>query len=513
MISPNQVIFGPDPGLESALTHLDPDLALTRWAEMEPAQKKALWGDPSAQDPLDVFARLGEYNQFSRLVRPVRAGKGKELLFRELCQVKPEMVTKAYVHLPFCKSRCLYCGFYMARPEPGLVDNYLDLLLKELSDKRSMLAGLSFDALYLGGGTPSDLNPSQMKRLFKGIVSSLNLKPGAEITLEGRLKGFGPDRLETALELGVNRFSFGVQSFDTDLRRFLGRRLDRNRIKQKLAQIKTRSAKPVCIDLIAGLPGQSMELWQRDLTEFAELGLDGLSLYPLRLSGRTPLDMALRGGLAPPVPEARGQAELCLWAGDFLNTLGWRRLDLVHWKKGEQERCLYEKRQREKGRIFGFGWGANSDLGKLRQVNHIAPGSYRALVEKGVQPVMVWLEQPGHYRLINRVADQLNHGFLNPAGLGIKSRSAQSKISALIESVTGPWLSQGLLQKTPQGLALSKPGWFFAPNLIQGLFDLLDLARPAQRPQRPVAPPRHFSLFMAQRAPLDCNQKEKPGHV
>jgi coproporphyrinogen III oxidase-like Fe-S oxidoreductase len=182
---------------------------------------------------------------------------------------KPDKSTKrtAYIHIPFCEGRCRFCGFYMNPFRKDESVRYIDALLEEikLTSERPAVTSHPIHAVYLGGGTPTALEPDDLKRLLKGIVCMLPLSNDCEITVEGRVHNFGLEKMEACIEGGANRFSIGVQTFNTKIRQQMGRIEERINVLEMLQNLCALDQGAVIIDLIYGFPEQTMEIWKEDL--------------------------------------------------------------------------------------------------------------------------------------------------------------------------------------------------------------------------------------------------------
>ena len=145
--------------------------------------------------------------------------------------------TVAYINVPYCETRCLYCLFYI-KPYRNAEESraFTDLLIRELElwNKRNVQTGRPLEAVYFGGGTPTALEASDIVRLIRAVKKNLPLANDCEITFEGRLSNFGPDRMEACMEGGTNRFSLGVQTFDTKIRQAVGRRSTKEELVRQL---------------------------------------------------------------------------------------------------------------------------------------------------------------------------------------------------------------------------------------------------------------------------------------
>ncbi|MFR6518464.1 MAG: radical SAM protein [Bilophila wadsworthia] len=160
--------------------------------------------------------------------------------------------TVAYIHVPFCETHCLYCGFYNKAYREDESRIYADALIQELRlwrGRPGQDAG-PVHAVYMGGGTPTALQAGDLRRILKEVRAVLPLANDCEITVEGRLSNFGPDKMEACFEGGANRFSLGVQSFDTEIRQAMGRVSDRDTLIRQLQLLQSYDQAAVIVDLI-----------------------------------------------------------------------------------------------------------------------------------------------------------------------------------------------------------------------------------------------------------------------
>ena len=178
----------------------------------------------------------------------------------------------AYVHIPFCRSHCRFCGFYMYKLEPDSSRTYTHALLHEISRAAELPAVREqpIHAVYFGGGTPTDLEPEDLEQLLQGVRKHLPLANDCEITMEGRVDKFTDAKIDACIRGGANRFSLGVQTFNTKVRRRMGRRATREEVLELLAKLCDRNQAAVVIDLIYGFPDQSMDIWEADVRTFLE---------------------------------------------------------------------------------------------------------------------------------------------------------------------------------------------------------------------------------------------------
>lgn len=192
-----------------------------------------------------------------------------------------------YIHIPFCRSRCIYCGFY-STVELKLRQRYVDALCREMELKGTSCllaspqdAAPLIDTVYLGGGTPSQLTPDQLRQLFHYINNVYSLAPHPEVTIEVNPDDVSPQFAAMLSQLPVNRVSMGAQTFDDQRLRFLHRRHTARQVSTAVQHIRHAGIRNVSIDLMYGFPGETLGDWQRDIEAALALGVEHISAYCL----------------------------------------------------------------------------------------------------------------------------------------------------------------------------------------------------------------------------------------
>ena len=194
-----------------------------------------------------------------------------------------------YVHIPFCKSRCAYCDFF-STTQSARREAYVDALLCEIALRRNGTAS----TIYLGGGTPSVLPPDAIRRIIQAIDSSPS--PSVEITMEANPGDLTIDTLNALRAVGINRLSIGIQSFQNDLLRLIGRRHNAQQAQQAVRDAQQAGFRNISIDLMYGLPGQSFEQWKTDIEIALCLNVQHISCYCLSYETGTRLTRLLQRG-------------------------------------------------------------------------------------------------------------------------------------------------------------------------------------------------------------------------
>ncbi len=270
----------------------------------------------------------------------------------------------AYIHVPFCQTHCLYCGFYSTLYHAEDSRAYADALIAELElwrGRKAMESG-PVHALYMGGGTPTALDGEDIRRILKAARAALPLANDCEVTVEGRLSNFDARKMEACLEGGANRFSLGVQSFHTDIRRSMGRLGSREDMIRGLELLMSYGQAAVIVDLIYGFPNQGMERWLEDIATAQSLKLDGADCYQLNVYRQTPLGQAIERGKMPPAADIPEQSAMFAAGVEAMTGAFYRRLSISHWARTSRERNLYNLYVKGAAHCLAFGPGAGGNL-------------------------------------------------------------------------------------------------------------------------------------------------------
>ena len=193
-----------------------------------------------------------------------------------------------YIHIPFCKTRCIYCDFYSTiRSE--LKEPYIRSLCKELEMRRDYLQGEPVETIYLGGGTPSQLSEKDFRQIFSCIEEVFGMHQVREITLEANPDDLTPDYTQMLVSLPFNRISMGIQTFDEATLKLLKRRHTAVQAIKAVELCRQAGFQNISIDLIYGLPGETAERWEQDLTQAIALNVEHISAYHLTYEEGTPI--------------------------------------------------------------------------------------------------------------------------------------------------------------------------------------------------------------------------------
>jgi len=291
------------------------------------------------------------------------------------------MAAGVYLHIPFCKSRCSYCDFAtdIYRDEDS-VERYVDALVSEIQNFEPREGRTpNIDTIYFGGGTPSLLLPSQVEKILNAVREQFSVDPTSEITMEMNPATVTPDSLGAYKRLGVNRASFGVQTFNDRALRLLARGHDAYDARQTYQMLRGAGFENISFDLIAGLPGQTRADWKRNLKEAIALSPEHLSLYLLEVHEGTPLAVQIKSGRQP-MPDEDLSAEMYEVMCDTLAAAGYEQYEISNFAKPGFESRHNSKYWRLEP-VYGFGVSAHSFDGSQRYSNERDTSEYVKRIE------------------------------------------------------------------------------------------------------------------------------------
>ena len=377
----------------------------------------------------------------------------------------------AYIHIPFCKTKCTYCGFFQNGTSQSIEDNYIDGLIGELklaSESPRLKDGL-IHAIFIGGGTPTSLSPANSERLLKAIKEYLPLANDYELTLEGRIHDLIPENLEVWMNNGVNRMSIGIQSFNTKVRQMVGRLDTKETVLERLAALKAYGQCSVVIDLIYGLPGQTMDVWEQDLADLVSSGVDGADLYQLNVFDGSDLNRDIASGKVPPAATTSMQGDMFEFGRTYLEARAYRRLSAAHWSANNRERSLYNILAKAGVPMFPFGSGAGGNVDGYGMMLHRALKPYEDMVSRGEKPFMALMKQSDLQPFVNQVVSQLEQGYLN-----INTLIAMNPRLGELNWLYKLWEERGLVSYNGLLYKLTAAGEFWTVNITQSTLEAME---------------------------------------
>jgi oxygen-independent coproporphyrinogen-3 oxidase len=274
-----------------------------------------------------------------------------------------------YIHLPFCRQNCSFCGYYK---ETGCDDDRIGSYVTQLVEQLKRLGSFNwvkyqpFSAIYFGGGSPSSLGFSQLSALLDAVRRFIPLAPDAEITMELTVHDSKPEYAEHLVQSGVNRVSLGVQSFNTQLRRSIGRISSEEEVRRAILYCGEAGLTNLCIDLIYNLPGQTMKGWEADLKMLDTLPVSGCSVYPLIPFPNARL--VVSGGY--PVVEAKTDFEFFRLADDYLSCRNnWTAYSPVQYGDRDTGKPIYILAQGKQADLLALGPSAGGRINRYQYLS------------------------------------------------------------------------------------------------------------------------------------------------
>jgi oxygen-independent coproporphyrinogen-3 oxidase len=352
-----------------------------------------------------------------------------------------------YFHIPFCARRCSYCDFAIAVRKQVPSRSYADAVLREWSlwqDHPAWETGSSVETIYFGGGTPSLLDPAELARILEAVRARRSVAPDGEITIEANPDDVTPDNARWWRELGINRISLGVQSFDPAVLTWMHRTHTADDVPRSIAVLRDQGFANISLDLIFALPPELERDWSHDLEQAMALTPEHLSFYGLTVEERTPLARWLARGETSRSDDETYAREF-LAADAALAVHGYQHYEVSNASRPgfrSRHNSAYWRRRP----FIGLGPSAHSGFGNQRQWNIREWTAYEAAVRSGGSPV----EGLEH---LDAAAVALEDLYL---GLRVREGIAEEKLPA---SAVTSWMAEGWALREGGRIRLTPEGW------------------------------------------------------
>jgi oxygen-independent coproporphyrinogen-3 oxidase len=363
-----------------------------------------------------------------------------------------------YVHIPFCVKKCLYCGFYSTQYSQEHADEFLSGLRSEAVLFKDAFHGRVFDTIYIGGGTPTVLSSDQFSCVLDIIRGHFQVSNDCEFTVEANPNTVSEQKLKTFLERGVNRLSLGVQSFSDTVLRVLGRLHTSEEAIVAVTCAKQAGFRNIGMDLIYGIPGQTVSLWRESFERAIELRPEHISAYSLSLDEGAWFTREVEAGRFA-LPAEETVAEMYELAVSALARAGYQRYEISNFSLPGFE-CRHNMNYWKRGEYLGLGPGAWSFLSGKRCSNIPDVREYSQRLSTGSSPV-------GYEEAVRpeqAAAEALMLGLRMEAGIELRGFEQEHGRHAAdrLAKKAGPLgrtglvsLSSGRLRLTGRGILLS----------------------------------------------------------
>ena len=373
-----------------------------------------------------------------------------------------------YIHIPFCKSRCIYCAFYSTTQHERM-EEYVDSLCKEMELRKTSHSTLhtphsTLHTIYLGGGTPSQLSPALLRRLFHNIYKVYEVAADAEITMECNPDDVTPDYAQVIGELPINRVSMGAQTFSDERLHFLHRRHTSSQVKEAVELLRRNGIQNISIDLMFGFPGETLQDWEQDIREALALNVEHLSAYSLMIEEGTELYRRYGGTGVREYENNKEELEREMYEVliDRLETAGFEHYEISNFaKKGFRSR--HNSSYWNGTPYIGLGAAAHSYDIETRHWNIADIQTYIERIRQGILPIeeTETLDDTTRYNdLITtalRTREGINLTTLPPSYRDYLLQNAQKNIV------------RHLLEITDNHLHLTRQGLFVSDDVMSDL--------------------------------------------
>lgn len=367
-----------------------------------------------------------------------------------------------YVHFPFCKSKCSYCDFNSYAGKEHLFDRYREALKREMFFYREHVQVVN--TIYFGGGTPSILGAPYLAEILDAIRRRFYVDNKVEITVEVNPGTVWRSFFSHLKAVGVNRLSIGLQSFHDDILQKLGRIHTVDEFLKAYAEARESGFDNINVDLIFGLPWQTLESWKVDLTRIIECAPEHISLYGLSVEPHTPLGEDIRARKLQHMSD-EVEAQLYEEAMRVLKSAGYEHYEISNFA-GPGRRCSHNQLYWKNQEYVGLGAGATSYLGKTRFTNVVGVEDY---IEKVLQTNTFAVQERETLSSEHRLGEtiMLSLRLLE----GFDKRELQKKCKADIDAIYGPTLSvlvrEGLVLDEGGRVCLTERGLMVANQVFQ----------------------------------------------
>ena len=370
-----------------------------------------------------------------------------------------------YIHIPFCASRCIYCGFYSTTSLKWR-QRYVDAVCKEMSlpPAPSIERG-RIDTIYLGGGTPSQLTTDQLRQLFLYInkvypLTTHHSPLTPEITIEMNPDDVTPEYAAVLPQLGINRVSMGAQTFDDERLRFLHRRHTSSQVPQAVKILRDAGIQNISIDLMYGFPNETLKDWERDIDAALALGVEHISAYCLMIEEGTPLWKLTIENEEWRIDEEL-ERQMYEQLIDKLTTAGYEHYEISNFAKPGY-RSLHNSSYWQDIPYIGLGAAAHSYDGKRRSWNVSDIKQYIEGIEQGERPCEYEdIDDDTHYN------DRITTALRTSDGLELSTLSDRHRRFCMKEAQK--FIDDGLLRIVDNHLALTRKGLFVSDYIMSSL--------------------------------------------
>lgn len=362
-----------------------------------------------------------------------------------------------YIHIPFCKSRCIYCGFY-STTALNMRQLYIDAVCREMEIRRSES---SIGTIYLGGGTPSQLTTEQLGKLFESVYNHYQIEKNSEVTIEMNPDDVTSEYAATLSQQGINRVSMGAQTFDDRRLRFLRRRHSAAQVAQAVSLLREAGIQNISIDLMYGFPGETLDDWIHDIDAALALNVEHISAYCLMVEEGTVLYEQFRDKSLEFSVDEELERQMYFTLIDRLTAAGYEHYEISNFAK-QDFRSKHNSNYWCDIPYLGLGAAAHSYDGHCRQWNVSNIRVYIEAIERGEVPCEKEILDDNMY-----YNDRITTALRTKEGLCLETLSEKYRNYCLQEAQR--YIDQGWLTISDGHLTLTRQGLFVSDDIMSSL--------------------------------------------
>ena len=378
-----------------------------------------------------------------------------------------------YISVPFCRTKCSYCNFASDVFSRAVFEKYVDRVCSDITNAERTAGEVGrqmereVDSIYLGGGTPTVLDGSQLRKMFETVRSQFDVSPQAEVTVECAPGTLAPQMLDALLNCGVNRVSLGVQSFVDGEAAAVGRLHKRATVLDDIARLRAVGIANINIDLIAGLPHQTVQSWEQSLGEMIDTGAPHVSVYMLEVDDDSRLGRELLAGgtryHAHFVPDEEAVADFYLAACERLDAAGVKQYEISNFARtGFESRHNLKYWTRQP--YLGFGVDAHSMLHASSRAEEAVRFASSDSLEEYVAgaPLQKTLVSPSM-----ALEEIFFLGLRLNRGVALREISSEADELSALETIIAGLVSEGLLEQNDGRIRLTARGRLLSNEVFQ----------------------------------------------
>ena len=368
-----------------------------------------------------------------------------------------------YLHIPFCKTKCIYCDFYSVTKRDDSIDKFVDCMVKEIKLNKGRLNNTTYDTILFGGGTPSVLSENQLDKILNALFNHYDIDQNIEITLECNPGEISFEKLSNFRKIGINRLSIGFQSFNDKYLKVLGRLHSSEQSISTFNSARKAGFDNINIDLIYDIPKQKLKEWKNDLFLGVSLEPEHISAYSLTVEQNTALHSMVKNKTVI-MPSEEVDKKMFLNTISYLEQKNYIHYEISNFSKKDKE-CKHNLHYGRLEPYLAFGPGAHGFDGKKRWWNKKSIDHYIEKLNKNILPI--------EFEEILSKKDCFNENIMNGLRLieGAKLKKLDNLLDQNLEKYLYPHIKKWpYISNNGENIYLNKKGLLFADEIIADLF-------------------------------------------